>query len=83
MHSALQQHRTILQVGVADDSELTAVGGLSPDGTLLAVASTFSDVLDVWEIDSGERLWSVSTVDDPLKILNAAFTPDGSELVAL
>ena len=83
MHTALQQHRTILQVGVADDSSLTAVGGLSPDGTLLAVVSSFSDKLEVWEVDSGERLWDASTVGEPLKILNAGFTTDGTELVAM
>jgi WD40 repeat protein len=83
MHTALQQHRTIFQVGVADDTDLTAVGGLSPDGKLLAVASAFSDVLEVWDVDTGERAWSLSTADEPLKILNAGFTIDGADLVAL
>ena len=83
MHTALQQHRTIFQVGVADDSGFVSVGGLSPDGELLAVASSFSDKLVVREVDTGERLWDLSTVEEPLKIINAGFTTDGTQLVVL
>ena len=83
MHTALQEHRTIFQAAVPEDANLTAVGGLSPDGTLLAVAGSFTNELEVWEVDTGERLWDVSVADETLKILNAAFTPDGASLVAL
>ena len=83
MHIALQQHRTIFQVESAEAAGFGAVGGLSPDGTLLAVVRAFSDTLEVWEVDSGQRLWDVSTMDEPLKILNAGFTIDGAELVVL
>ena len=84
MHAALQQHRTIFQAEVADrSSNLTAIGGLSPDGALLALAMTYTDALEVWNVDSGEVVWTVSTAGNPLRILNAGFTVDGSRLVVL
>ena len=84
MHTALQEHRTIFQATVPDTSaNLTAVGGLSPDGTLLALAMTYTDTLDVWDVDSGDRLWQLSTTDDPLRVINAGFTTDGAQLVVL
>jgi WD40 repeat protein len=84
MHAALQEHRTIFQAAVPEaTSNLTAVGGLSPDGTLLALAMSYTDTLDVWDVDGGDRLWQLSTADDPLKIINAGFTTDGSQLVVL
>jgi WD40 repeat protein len=84
MHAALQEHRTIFQAAVPEtSSNLVAVGGLSPDGTLLALAMTYTDTLDVWDVDSGDRLWQLSTADEPLRVLNAGFTLDGSQLVVL
>ena len=84
MHTALQEHRTIFQAEVPETgSNLVAVGGLSPDGTLLALAMTYTDTLDVWDVDSGDRLWQMSTADDPLRVINAGFTTDGAQLVVL
>ena len=37
----------------------------------------------MWDVDSGDRLWELSTSEQPLKILNAGFTTDGAELVVL
>jgi WD40 repeat protein len=37
--------------------------------------------MDVWDIDSGELLWSLSTADEPWKIIQASFSDDGEDLI--
>jgi WD40 repeat protein/DNA-binding SARP family transcriptional activator len=74
LHQALPELR-ILSTKV----EHTPVTGLaySPDGTLLASASSVKKTAMVWDAASGERLL---TIEADQEIDQAAFSPDGSLL---
>ena len=80
IHESLAAHHKILTYQWPTDREgEDPFATLSPDGQLLA-ASSGGNYIEVVEVDSGERLWSNEF--DEGAIVGAAFSPDGSGLVA-
>ena len=82
-HQALQRHRVLFQISLPPDpSSITggAVGGMSPSGDLVAVA-TGGRVLQVWEVGGDEPLWTAD-VGESHNAKSARFTDDGSAVVA-
>ena len=80
MHTAIQEHRTIFQAKPPTRGLGPAAGGMSPNGKLLAVFGMFGTEMDVWDVDSGERVWGVST-NEPIVMIDAAFTVEGDQLL--
>ncbi len=57
--------------------ECSAPLAISPDGTALAVSADLSTSVELWDIESGQRLRSL-----PRPALSLAFSPDGNELAS-
>jgi serine/threonine protein kinase/WD40 repeat protein/DNA-binding SARP family transcriptional activator len=89
LRQAVSEHRvmrTLHQpVDLAERLE-RAVGGLSPDGTLLAIAA--GSHLELWESDGDEPVWMVDLPGDlpnrdGLQLTRPSFTTDATEIISL
>ena len=96
-YAALIGDRQLFETTTPGDREPVrgvAVGGLHPDGHLLAVAASSGNGISVHEVDTGETRWTVSVADEELyggltfgwrrqlTIEDVGFSADGSTVIA-
>jgi WD40 repeat protein len=74
----LASGQEIQQFDAADGPEITVIG-VSPDGSLALAATGLGGEIDVWRLDTGQR---IQTLAVDAEVNDATFSPDGRQIAA-